>query len=111
VPDPAFVTIDIEHVSIESVVWATWVNRTWPHPYERAIALVVENDPWIRLVMCDLLTQAGYRVAEASNGSSALRLSQPEPVALVLLNLLLAELSGLSVLAELRAARLRRTSR
>jgi hypothetical protein len=29
------------------------------------MALVVENDFWIRLVLCDVLAQAGYRVAEA----------------------------------------------
>ena len=75
-----------------------------PHPYERAIAPVVENDPWIRLVMCELLAQAGYRVAEASHGFSALRLAQREPLALVLLNLVLPEQSRFSVLAELRAA-------
>lgn len=75
------------------------------HPYERAIALVVENDPWMRLVMRDLLTQAGYRVAETSNGFSALRLAQREPLSLVVLDLVLPERSGLSVLAELRAAR------
>jgi CheY-like chemotaxis protein len=67
-------------------------------------ALVVENDPWIRLVMRDLLAQSGYRVAEASNGFSGLRLAQREPLALVLLDLVLPEQSGLSVLAELRAA-------
>ena len=78
------------------------VSRT--HPWERAIALLVENDPWLRVVMCDVLAQAGYRVAEASNGFSALRLAQREPLALVLLNLVLPEQSGLSVLAELRAA-------
>jgi len=55
-------------------------------------------------VMCDLLAQAGYRVTEASNGFSALRLAQREPLALVLLNLVLPEQSGLSVLAELKAA-------
>jgi DNA-binding response OmpR family regulator len=54
--------------------------------------------------MCDLLAQAGYRVAEASNGFSALRLAQREPLALVLLDLVLPERSGLSVLAELRAS-------
>ena len=64
----------------------------------------MENDPWIRLVICDLLAQAGYRVTEASNGFSALRLAQREPLALVLLNLVLPEQSGLSVLAELKAA-------
>jgi DNA-binding response OmpR family regulator len=68
------------------------------------MALVVENDPWLRRVMCDLLAQAGYRVVGASNGFSALRLAQREPLALVLLDLVLPEQSGLSVLAELRAA-------
>src|SRR4029077_12254007 len=75
-----------------------------PHPCARAMALGVENDPWLRQVMCDLLAQAGYRVAQASNGFSALRLAQREPLALVLLDLVLPEQSGLSVLAELRAA-------
>jgi DNA-binding response OmpR family regulator len=75
-----------------------------PRPYEPEVALVVENDPWIRLVMCDLLAQAGYRVAQASNGFSALRLAQREPLAMVLLDRVLPERSGLSVLAELRAA-------
>ena len=78
------------------------VGRT--HPWEPAIALLVENDRWLRLVMCDVLAQAGYRVAEASNGFSALRLAQREPLALVLLDLVLPERSGLSVLAELRAS-------
>ena len=76
-----------------------------PHRSEPAGALVVENDRWIRLVMRDLLAQSGYRVAEASNGFSGLRLAQREPLALVLLDLALPERSGLSVLAELRAAR------
>lgn len=58
------------------------------------MALVVENDFWIRLVMCDVLAQAGYRVAEASNGFSALRLAQREPLSLVLLDLVLPEQSG-----------------
>jgi DNA-binding response OmpR family regulator len=75
-----------------------------PHPRERAVALVVENDRWIRLLMCDLLVQAGFRVAEASNGFSAIRLAERERLALVLLDLVLPEQSGLSVLAELRAA-------
>jgi len=62
-----------------------------PYPCEPPIALVVEHDPWIRLVMCDVLAQAGFRVASASNGFSALRLAQREPLALVLLNLVLPE--------------------
>jgi CheY-like chemotaxis protein len=60
-----------------------------PHPCERAIALVVENDPWIRLVMRDLLAQVGYGVLQASNGFSALRIALRERLALVLLDLVL----------------------
>ena len=75
-----------------------------PHLPERAVALVAENDRWIRLVMRDLLAQDGYRVEEASNGFSALRLAKRERLALVLLDLVLPDQSGLSVLAELRAA-------
>jgi DNA-binding response OmpR family regulator len=71
---------------------------------ERAVALVAEYDRWIRLVMHDLLVQDGYRVEEASNGFSALRLAKRERLALVLLDLVLPDQSGLSVLAELRAA-------
>ena len=54
--------------------------------------------------MRDLLVQDGYRVEEASNGFSALRLARRERLALVLLDLVLPDQSGLSVLAELRAA-------
>ena len=74
-----------------------------PYPCEPPIALVVEHDPWIRLVMCDVLAQAGFRVASASNGFSAVRLVRREPLALVVLDLVLPEQSGLSVLAELKA--------
>lgn len=71
---------------------------------ERAAALIVEDDPWIRALIADVLCQAGYTVQEASNGCAALRLAQREPPILVLLDLVLPERSGLSVLAELKAA-------
>ena len=72
---------------------------------ERSIALVVEDDPWIRLLLRDLLTDAGYAVLEASNGSAALRLAQRQPPALVLLDLVLPEQSGLELLTELKSTR------
>ena len=46
------------------------------HPCEPPTALVVEHDPWIRLLVCDVLAQAGFRVASASNGFSAVRLAR-----------------------------------
>jgi DNA-binding response OmpR family regulator len=72
---------------------------------ERSIALVVEDDPWIRLLLRDLLTDEGYAVLEATNGSAALRLAQRHPPALVLLDLVLPEQSGLELLAELKSTR------
>ena len=72
---------------------------------ERSIALVVEYDPWTRLLLRDLLTDEGYAVLEASNGSAALRLAQRQPPALVLLDLVLPEQSGLELLAELKSTR------
>jgi DNA-binding response OmpR family regulator len=93
--------------------WRVRCNGTWganptarlcqTRRSPRSIALVVEHDPWIRLVMCDVLAQAGFRVASASNGFSAVRLARREPLALVVLDLVLPEQSGLSVLAELKA--------
>ena len=71
---------------------------------ERAVALIVEDDPWIRALIGDVLCQAGYTVQEASNGCAALRLAKREPPVLVLLDLVLPEKSGLSVLAELKTA-------
>ena len=72
---------------------------------ERSIALVVEDDPWIRLLLRDLLIDEGYAVLEASNGSAALRLAERQPPALVLLDLVLPERSGLQVLTELKSTR------
>jgi DNA-binding response OmpR family regulator len=72
---------------------------------ERSIALVVDDDPWIRLLLRDLLTDEGYAVVEASNGSAALRLAQRQPPALVLLDLVLPEQSGLELLTELKSTR------
>src|ERR1700732_677828 len=72
---------------------------------ERSIALVVEYDPWIRLLLRDLLTDEGYAVLEASNGSTALRLAQRQPPALVLLDLLLPEQSGGELLPQLESTR------
>jgi DNA-binding response OmpR family regulator len=71
----------------------------------RSIALVVEDDPWIRRLLCDLLTDEGYTVEEAPNGSAALRLAQRHPPALVVLDIVLPEQSGLALLTELKSTR------
>ena len=71
----------------------------------RSIVLVVDDDPWIRLLMRDLLTDEGYTVLEASNGFAALRLVERHAPTIVLLDLVLPEESGLVVLSELKSTR------
>jgi DNA-binding response OmpR family regulator len=78
---------------------------TMVHNSEQSIVLVVEDDPWIRLLMRDLLTDEEYAVLEASNGSAALRLAERHPPALVLLDLVLPEPSGLDLLTVLKSTR------
>jgi len=70
---------------------------------ERPIVLVVDDDPWIRLLMRDLLTDEGYAVLEASNGFAALRLVERQAPTIVLLDLVLPEQSGLALLTQLKS--------
>jgi DNA-binding response OmpR family regulator len=69
----------------------------------RPTALVVDDDFWIRSLVCDLLEDEGYAVQQASNGSAALRLARRQPPQVMLLDLALPEMSGLSVLASMKA--------
>jgi CheY-like chemotaxis protein len=54
-------------------------------PSEPSIILLVEDEPLIRLLASDILTEAGFRVIEAMNTDEALTLleAKPETVALV----------------------------
>jgi CheY-like chemotaxis protein len=65
-------------------------------------ALVVNDDPWVRVVLAGVLAEAGYLVSLASNGFTALRLARELVPHVVVLNLLLPEVPGSEVLRELR---------
>jgi DNA-binding response OmpR family regulator len=65
-------------------------------------ALVVNDDPWVRVVLRAMLAEAGYLVSLASNGFSGLRLARQVLPHLVLLDLSLPEVPGGVVLRELR---------
>ncbi len=41
----------------------------------QALILVVHHDPWVRAVLSDLVTSAGWTAKHASNGASGLRLA------------------------------------
>ncbi|MBD0302278.1 MAG: PAS domain-containing protein [Tolypothrix sp. T3-bin4] len=66
------------------------------------LILVVDDDDFIRMQLCDLMQQAGYQVAQATNGSEALaaytRL-QPE---IVLIDAIMPVMDGFTCCAELQ---------
>jgi DNA-binding response OmpR family regulator len=64
--------------------------------------LVVDDEPMVREVVVAYLEREGFRVDEASTGSAALKHIQDTPPDLVVLDVMLPEVDGFSVLTELR---------
>ncbi len=71
--------------------------------------LVVDDDPSIRMLLSVTLTNAGLRVEEASTGEEALEMVLRRPYSVMLLDSNLPGMSGISVLARLRADEATRT--
>ena len=67
--------------------------------------LVVEDDPWIRSLMADLLAGEGYAVVQASDGKAGLELAEQNEPDVILLDLAMPEKSGLDVLHELKSSK------
>ncbi len=64
--------------------------------------LIVDDDPDIALVLKDLLEHSGYQVQVAMTGAEALSKVKAESVSAVLLDLMLPDMDGLSVLTLLK---------
>src|SRR6202521_5585545 len=67
--------------------------------------LVVEDDPWIRSLMADLLAGEGYSVVQASDGKAGLEMAEDNEPDVILLDLAMPEKSGLDVLHELKSSK------
>ncbi len=67
--------------------------------------LVVEDDPHIRLGLCDALSTEGYEVAECADGAQALPLLRQRRPDLIVLDLMLPHKSGYDLCREIRAAK------
>ncbi len=70
--------------------------------------LVVEDEPYLRQMVAELLRGEGYRVEEAADGAEALEVVErfhvaPNTLGLVVLDLMLPGVSGLEVLQRLPA--------
>src|ERR1700694_2256844 len=67
--------------------------------------LVVEDDPWIRSLMADLLAGEGYSVVQAADGKAGLEMAEDSEPDVILLDLAMPEKSGLDVLHELKSSK------
>ncbi|HMH75900.1 MAG TPA: response regulator, partial [Candidatus Udaeobacter sp.] len=58
--------------------------------------LVVDDDPWVRVLARDVLAGEGYRVLEASDGQDAIRVAaeHPGPIHLLLTDVVMPQMSG-----------------
>ena len=64
--------------------------------------LVVEDDPAIRELISLHLKLEGYGVVPSADGSEALRLARAEPFDLIVLDIMLPGLDGISILGAIR---------
>ena len=75
---------------------------------EKKVFLVVEDFEDSRFMMRRLLEMAGYQVLEASDGEQAVKIAVDERPSLILMDLSLPKLDGLSATREIRKKRLLR---
>jgi CheY-like chemotaxis protein len=64
--------------------------------------LVVDDDPSVRRLVCDVLQAYGYSTVDAADGFSALRLVQSAQPDCVVLDVMMPGLDGHAVLTRLR---------
>ena len=65
--------------------------------------LVVDDDPNLRKTLADILKVKGYATAVAANGAEAVAAAEQETFALALIDLMLPDISGLEVMARIKA--------
>lgn len=67
--------------------------------------LVVDDDPWVRILARDMLADEGYRVLEASDGHDAIRVAaqHPGPIHLLLTDVVMPGMDGCELGAGLTA--------
>jgi signal transduction histidine kinase/CheY-like chemotaxis protein len=77
-------------------------DRVATHQSRDKSVLVVDDDPNIRSLLQQELTEAGYRVRLAENGREALALIREETPGLVILDVMMPEMNGFDVAAVLK---------
>ena len=63
--------------------------------------LVVDDDAPVRTMICSILT-ADYHITEATGGKMAIRMYREQPFDLVITDLVMPDMEGIELIAELR---------
>lgn len=98
-----YLTKPIERKQLVAVLNKYQAQTRAEHPSPPGYVLVVEDDPATREMLRRTLEREGWRVVQAENGREALDVVAAERPTLILLDLMLPEMDGFEVVAELRA--------
>ncbi len=74
-----------------------------PSTLEPVAVLVVDDDPNIRLLLRQELSDAGYEVLEAANGTEALSIARRQQPHIILLDVMMPDISGFDVTQILKS--------
>jgi signal transduction histidine kinase len=70
---------------------------------EKAVILIIDDDPGLRKTLTDILKIKGYETLAAKDGAEGLTIMQKCPVDLALIDLGLPDISGFDVLSRIKA--------
>jgi CheY-like chemotaxis protein len=85
-----------EPAAIPAPAWAEPAN-------ERALVMLVDDDPASRQLLASVVRREGYRVIEAADGEAALSLAREHRPDIITLDVLMPRLDGWAVLATLKS--------
>jgi adenylate cyclase len=75
-----------------------------PASQERGHILVVDDNPYNRQYLTELLTQQGHQVTSAATGEAALKILAEKSIDLILLDVLMPGMSGFGLLERLKSS-------
>jgi len=78
-------------------------NNSVTNPFENCIILIVDDVPNNLKVLSDTLADAGFEVAIATNGESALQQLEHTPVSLILLDVMMPGMNGFETCERIKA--------
>jgi DNA-binding response OmpR family regulator len=84
---------------------ATRLDPSGPLPRGTETVLLVEDEPSLRHLACDVLEAQGYRVLRANNGQEGLRVARElkgQPIGLVITDVIMPEMGGKAMAEWLR---------